>query len=230
MSREFFINGETLVTVKGGQHTSGLLYLPNTATEYQIGVGNVKAIASGAPAAELGLAVDQIQVTPRWKHRDFRADDFGPDVPPEVMVNIADVQIHMTLIHFDHDVLDGCWSEAMGGAGGEAVDAGGIVLPLLGQVLGAGALMGGGLPLLASGNHFISLNLLSPVGKKPYHFPAAYLTEDPVHFPLGTGTSAVALNWRAIPYHNQTGTQNPFASEIRSSGLVLWDYVPDPSS
>ena len=86
MTRAFNIFGESLVTVYGGDHLSG------------------SAFTSGG--AQLGLSLDQIKITPRFHHRDVHTDDFGPDIPPEVLWNLADIRINMTLVHYDYDVLD----------------------------------------------------------------------------------------------------------------------------
>lgn len=216
MARDFHINGETLVRVRGGAHlTSGL-------------VGNAYAIAT---VAELGLTSEAIQITPRFFHKDINVDDFGPNIPPEVMYNLADVTIRMTLVHYDKWILTTCVAESMGGAstiqrsGGEGI------------VRAAGSLMGNNQTHFASGWHYISLNLASPVEEFPWRFPSCYLSEPPINIPLSTEKSAVALTWRAIPYTNQTPTtvvDHYFddrdiiqGSEITSSGAVLWDHQQD---
>ena len=120
---------------------------------------------------------------------------------------LADVHIRMSLVHFDKDVLSACISESM--AGGDE-----------GDLAGAGTPMGGGAGLGADGNHYISVNLLSPVLDNPWRFLACYLSEQPVQYPLGTERSLVALNWRCIPY-------GLVAAETKSANTILWDHELD---
>mgnify|MGYP001608992929 FL=1 len=108
MARDFIINGETLVKVKGSSSSSI------------------------STLSELGLAEKEVTISPRFYHSEMRADDFGPNIPPEVMWMLADVQIAMTLVHFDRAVLEACISESMGGS------TFGVFLA------GAGTPMGGG--------------------------------------------------------------------------------------
>ncbi len=166
-------------------------------------------------------------------------DDFGPFIAAEVMSQIADVNIDMVLVHFDPDILDVCQIESMV-AGWSTMDAfGSLTVNTPGTLAGAGSLLGNGVPALMSGCHFISLNILSQVAVRPYHFPTAYLTGPAIVYPLGTGYSAVEMNWRAIPYRapqvvtaisgGMSGMTSfsAFGGEILSSGAVLWDNVPD---
>lgn len=163
---------------------------------------------------ELGLASDQVQIIPHYYHKDIYADDFGPSVPPEVLWNIADVNIRMTLIHYDYLVLDDCIANSMGGSATGA-----------GQLIGAGDTLGRGCGRQESGNCYISLNLTSPYGQNPWHFPTTYLAEQPVVIPLGTEKSLVQLNWRAIPYDRAVPG---FAlGAVASSGRILWDHTLD---
>lgn len=188
MTRDFRINGETMIKVKGGQHMSG------------------RAIAN---LAELGLTTGPVVITPTFMHYDKRVDDFGPDVPADVLWNLADVRIRATLIHYDADVLDTCIKESMGGGLPGFFNEAGLCGP-------AGTPLGKGKALFASGNNLISVNLLSPQLNNPWRFPACYLTGPPIELPLGTQASAVLINWRAIPY-------KPLVSGgISSSGAPLW--------
>lgn len=171
---------------------------------------------------ELGLTSDAIRVSPTFYHRDINTDSFGPNVPAEVMWNLAECTIHMNLVHYDSNVLAGCIQEA--GAGGA-----GVVSPAgeMGQMRPASALMGNGLPLLASGNHFIKLSIDCPIDDIPWIFPATYLARQPFIYPLGTGVSIVQLSWRAIPYVPLLqGTLLPYP-EIRSEGARLWHHEVD---
>jgi hypothetical protein len=195
MTRNFAIEGPCLVRTKGGQHMSGRA------------IGDV---------TELGLTSDSVKIEPRFRHRDISADDFGPDVPAEVQWQLSDALIHMTLVHFDYYVLDVCLGECMGGGAinwGVTMELGPAQNPVFGPDLllnarggmagtlaAAGTLMGAGLPMFASGNHYISLNLSSPYAGRPWRFRSCYLAERPVVHPIGTQYSQVELVWRAIPY------------------------------
>ncbi len=183
-----------------------------------------------AVRTDLGLAVDKITVTPRWKHEGIKVDDFGPDIPPELMWNLADCNIRMRLIHYDQAALQICLAESMGGSvfgffapgrPAPAINQG----PIDGLMAGAGSMMGNNLPVLSSGNHYISLNILSPVLNVPWTFPTAYLDAQPVVIPLGTEASIVDLSWRAIPYayhHQLTSLQGGGGGSSGSS------FMPPP--
>lgn len=94
MARDFFINGECLVSIRGAAGT---------------------AIAA---ATELGLADSPITVTPNFKHQDIAVDTFGgaKGPPPEIQYFLSDVTVSMNLVHFDRTVLDEVWRLSMGGA------------------------------------------------------------------------------------------------------------------
>lgn len=202
MAREFIFNGESLVRVKGGAHYGS------------------RPIAV---LSELGLTSDQIKVTPKFSHIDIRCDDFGPEIPAEVMYHLADVRISMTLIHYDREVLNVCIAESMAGA---PLSLGPTIVPFAGTLNPAGTMMGGNLPLFSSGNHYISLNIASPEIHKPWRFPTCYLAQSPVEIPLGTQASMVVLNWRAIPYTHYLSIGDA-TEELYSSGRVLWDFQED---
>lgn len=241
MVREFIINGETLVTCKGGAHMSGTL------------IGTV---------SELGLASEGIRITPHYFHTPINADDFGPNVSPEMQWQLAYVDIDMTLIHTFVYVLDVCMAESMGGTtpiSGAVVTSGGFSGQLIDGVMRqagilnpAGSLLGNGCELLRSGCHYISLNLTSPVLDYPWRFRASYINGQPLEIPLGTSVSMFRVNWRAIPYaplrygvsYRQVNSMldNPTAIivsgnlvvptsgvllDVQSSGIVLWDHFLD---
>src|ERR1700733_288058 len=133
MPRDFVVNGECLVQVKGGA---------------QFGSGEAICVLS-----DLGLADSPVVITPTFYHKDILVDDFGPNVPAEVMWNIAEVNIRMALIHYDIDILDICMAEAMGGApdnspGFEFPD--GEILSPAGTLAPAGALLGNNVPMFSS--------------------------------------------------------------------------------
>lgn len=215
MPRDFVVNGETLVSVKGGAHW------PNAQPIRDL--------------SELGLASEGIHVSPRFYHRDVHVDDFGPDVPPEVLWQLAEVRVRMTLIHFDEYVLDCCIAEAMGGPVSFEVDIPPNlhpVRPSVGNFNPCGKPLGGGVPRLSSGNHYISLNLSSPVLLKPWRFLTCYLTGPPLEIPLGTSRTAAVCEFRAIPYAFPTskttlgagGEPNTVEwNDLSSSGVILWD-------
>ena len=94
MSRDFYINGESMVTVKGNPI---------------LGLGTL---------VQLGLTADPITVTHNFKHRDMNVDAYGgPEgIPPDVQWMLGEVYVQMTLIHFDPAVLALCHQAAMGGA------------------------------------------------------------------------------------------------------------------
>lgn len=169
---------------------------------------------------ELGLAVDEVVISPKWANKDIHCDDFGPDIPVEIMLNLAEVNIAMTLIHYDQSVLNKCVIESM--AGGMIV-AGSYAYGYLPE---AGSLMGNGRMTGTSGCHFVSLNLLSPVLGQPWRFRRAYLAGNPVQIPLSVKATLVQCNWRAIPNLNTNINENT-PPEQSSSGVPLWDNVLD---
>lgn len=202
MPRDFVFDGEVLVKVKGGQHTSILLS------------------GSIATATELGLASEPIKITPRFIHKDIHADDFGPEIPPELVQYLADATIRMSLIHYDRFVLDTCLAESIGGG----LNFAGVLQP-------GGSLIGNNRPLFASGCHYVSVNLLSPVLNLPYRFPSCVMTGPPVEIPMGTGANVVKCTFRAIPYTPLVTTYQPgfvgVPGEASSSGAILWDHNTD---
>lgn len=191
MARDFQIFTEALVRVRGGAHLSGVM---STVTD-------------------LGLAEKPITIRPNWVHRDIHYDDFGPNVPPEVMWMLADVQISMRLVHYDQLILDTCMIEAE--AGGSAFSAAAVAAAtrFAGTLAPAGSLMGNNLPLFASGNHYISMSIVPAIGplgnQLPYRFPSCYLTGPAVVLPLGTEKTLAEVTWRAIPY-----TPYPLATSL----------------
>lgn len=193
MARKYIVNGDAIVQVKGP---------PNTDIE---------------TLAELGLAEeeDPIRVLPVFKHKGVKCDDFGPDTPPEMLWMLASLRIQMTLVNADPDVVEACVIQAMGGGG---QNAGGEF-----GVFGAcGLPMGGGVDLHAAGNHYISLNISSPVLERPWRFPASYLTGPALEYPLGASRSLIKMTWEVVPYVKpQAGI------EIVSRNKVFWDRTAD---
>ena len=102
MSRDYQINGETMVKIRFGSHRSGGR---DGSLTYEVGTTHgVEWITAG----ELGLASEPITISPRFRLRDLRVDDYGPDIPPDVMSQLSDVQLRMTLVHYDPFILNLC--------------------------------------------------------------------------------------------------------------------------
>lgn len=89
MARNYYINGESMVMVKGGSGS---------------------AISE---TAQLGLSDGPIRISIEFRHKDIQVDAFGGEVPPEVQWMLASATISMTLVHFDIDVLEACIQESM---------------------------------------------------------------------------------------------------------------------
>ncbi len=186
MARDFWVNGESMVYVKGASAS----YIANLT--------------------ELGLSEGPIRIIPSYRHKDINLDAWGL-AAAEVQFMLAECQISMTLIHFDRTVLAACLQESLGAT------------PLNeGTMNRAGARLGNGAAPFAATNHFISLNISSPVAGLPWKFPTTYLTGPPMEFPLGTEKSSVVLNWRAIPY-----TTDPYNGGLGALGTVLWTHTAD---
>ena len=116
---------------------------------------------------------------------------------------------------------------------------------IAGRMVGAGSTLGHGLPLLASGNHYISLNLAPAQEGEAIRYRSTYLAAPPLVFPLGTSYSQVQVTFRAIPYcplyFYQSGGSQSFPGAIsinrnwiyyprggfQSSGIILWDNTHD---
>lgn len=185
MARDIFVNGETMVFVKG-------------------------AAGSGiASYSQLGLADAPIVISPQDTFLDIKVDAWGAP-PPEVQHMNTTITISMSLIHFDRTVLDYCIQESMGGAAA------------VGTLTRAGTRLGNGGARFASNNHFIGLNLASPVAGKPWRFYYTHLAGNPYSFPLGSERSAVNLTWRAVPY-----ISDPWNSGNGAQNVVMYDHVLD---
>lgn len=197
MSRDFYINGESLVQVKG-------------RTDCDI-----------ASLSQLGLSADPITVSPVFKHEDINVDAWG-QAPADVQWMLAEVMISMNLIHFDPAVLAVCMRLSMGGGGTQYGQMG-----RAGQRLGnnlprfAPSQVNPATGNLA-GNNYIGLNITSPVEALPYRFIFSYLANPPMTLPLGAKKSIVQVNFRAIPY-----TQDPYGGGTGAFGYQLWDNTLD---
>lgn len=186
MARDFFINGENMVWVKGSSASN---------------IANL---------SELGLSEQPIRVSPEFRHGEITLSAWGNQIPVEVQFMLAAVNITLTLINFDRSVLDYCVQESMGGAAA------------IGTMPRAGSRLGNGAARFAATNHFIGLNIASPVGGKPWRFYATYLPGNPIEFPLGNERSTVTMTWRAIPY-----AADPWNGGAGASGIPLWDHTLD---
>lgn len=187
MARDFYINGETMVSVK----------------------------SSTFSLTQLGLAEAPIQMTFDFRHKDILLDAWGSEIPADVQYKLAAVSINMTLIHFDATVLDNCMALSMASS-------------MIGLTGRAGTRMGAGLGRFVSGNRYIGLNLASPVAGKPYRFYYAYLTQQPVVFPVGTEKTVATCNWRAIPYTTDPwGGGAGAGADPSVGGGIIWDNTLD---
>ena len=164
--------------------------------------------------SELGLTDGPILVKPDYRHMDIQVDAYGGEVPPEVQYKLAFATVTMSLVHFDPAILAICQMESQAGA------------PSEGQVGRAGALMGNGVARFAAGgtlgNHYIGVNITSPVIGRPWRFLTAYMTGPPLQYPLGTERSVVVVNWRAIPYQI-----DPYGGGVGAYGQYIYDRTLD---
>ncbi len=160
----------------------------------------------------LGLTNPQgkVRVSLNLRHMDLLVDSWGNEIPVDVQWMLADATITMTLVHFDRTVFDTCQLLSMGNPSA------------LGQVARAGNRLGGNSARFSVGNNFISLNISSPVGNKPWRFYTAYLTGNAYEFPLGTERSELSLTWRAIPF-----STDPYGGGTGAANTYLWDHVAD---
>ena len=91
MARDIFLNGESLVTVRGS--SSSLI----------------------SSVQELGLAVGPIRITPNYMHQPINVDAWG-QAPMDMQFMLETANISMTLVHFDRTILASCLAESKGGA------------------------------------------------------------------------------------------------------------------
>jgi len=160
---------------------------------------------------QLGLSDQPIVVSIIDRRLDIQVDAWG-QVPPEVQFMNAEALVQMTLVHYDRTILNACVAESMAGANAGAVGT----LPV------TGARMGNNAARFAATNHYIGLNLTSPVGGLPYRFFYSFLTGPMAEVPVGAERSIVRLNWRVIPY-----TTDPYGNGAGAGGQALWDNTLD---
>lgn len=89
MARNIFINGETMVYVKGATDT---------------------ALAT---LQELGLSDAAVNVIPEIFHQDINVDAWGR-APIDIQILNSVVNIGMTVVHFDATILQACLALSMG--------------------------------------------------------------------------------------------------------------------
>lgn len=184
MAAGIFLNGPSVIRVKGGAHVTS------------------PASMSGSNPVPLGVTEGDIMFNPRFLTKDIYCDKLGPMVPADVIRQLIDVRIRMTLVYFDRDVLDVCIQEAQ--ADYDFNTAANNT---------AGRTLGGNHSLYASGCHYMSLCILSPTAGWPLRFMASYL-EGQQQYPVSVTRSKVQLDWRAVAYMTADETiQN-----------TIWDY------
>lgn len=83
MARQFYINGESMILVKGASNTA---------------IGTL---------SQLGLTSDPIQVSVEYRTLEIQVDAYGR-VPPEAQSMGMVARIQMNLVHFDVSVLNAC--------------------------------------------------------------------------------------------------------------------------
>lgn len=89
MTRNYYVNGETMIYVKG--RTDSII----------------------ANRTELGLTDHSISISVDNHRLRIRVDAFG-DGPPESQFMGASAMVRTTLVHFDDDILDFCVAEGWG--------------------------------------------------------------------------------------------------------------------
>jgi len=171
-------------------------------------------VASAIPSlSELGLSESPIVITPTFKHKPIVLDAWGSEVPAEIQFKLSYVTVSMNLIHFDRTVLSAVIMESMGGALTE------------GTLTRAGTRLGNNAARFALNNHFIGLNLSSPVAGIPYRFLSAFLT-DPLQLPpMGTEKSITPLTFQCIAY--QPDPYNSAGGGTGAYGAVIFDHTLD---
>jgi hypothetical protein len=163
-----------------------------------------------ASLTELGLSEQAVKVSLDFKNRDITLNAWGDQsVPADVQHMLAMATVTLSLIHYDTAVLDECIRLSMGGPAA------------VGLVSSAGRRLGNNLARFAAGNRFISVNIASTVGAKPYRFYYCHLINT-ADFPSGTERQVVAVTFRAIPY-----TTDPWGGGLGALGSVLWDHTLD---
>lgn len=89
MARDYFVNAETMVSVKGNVNSSI------------------------AAVQQLGLSDTQVRITLNLHHLPIHVNAFL-DVPPEYQFSLGEAMITTSLVNFDRAYLDECWRLSMG--------------------------------------------------------------------------------------------------------------------
>lgn len=102
MSRDFKINGEAMIYVKGRAGSA---------------IQNIQ---------ELGLAMNEVTCSPQFYNDPITLDAWGNQAPADIQTFLASVGISFDLIHYDSEILDVLMKESLGGASdiGKLVRAG----------------------------------------------------------------------------------------------------------
>lgn len=201
MTRDYFLQGECMVTVKGARGTT---------------ISNV---------TQLGLSSEQIKLSFNFIKRDLKVDVWGGLTPPEVQGMLTDVIIDVDLVHFDSLVLMECVRLTMGPA---PVN---LLGDLVGNPRGptrAGLLSRAGMPLggfvenrFDPGWGYVELGLsASTIEGIPWTFRSVYLLGPPFLVSLGSDRSIAKTQWRAIHW-----TPDPYRDGQGSQGAVIWDNI-----
>ncbi len=207
MSRQYQIFGEAMVYLRFGSHVP-----------FALGVDS-----SDPNIWELGLTSEAITITPNFNYKGINIDSYGPNVPADVLSQIADALVEFSLVHWDDEPMK--YWEREGLAGGSA----GFNDPLfVGTMNYAGVPLGAGLPLYASGNHYVGLGLANPTKHTAFRFPATYLNGPPVKFSIGTARSIIECKAQSLPYaplHQESHSLNAISDtfSIPIFGNILWD-------
>jgi hypothetical protein len=179
---------------------------------------------------ELGLSLEDIRINIRTHHQAVYVDDFGVEVPADLVTQLAEAFIFVNLIHYDPQVVQMAISESQGGPPSNSIDSAGVMA-------GAGVLMTGGKRSGVSGNHFMELQILpqfeeTTINKdgevegsgdrlsRIYRFPCTFLM-DRVEIPIGATKISVMTSWLARPGLRTSDTVN---QELTSTGAVLYDH------
>ncbi len=137
---------------------------------------------------ELGLARDQIFVSPKLYHQDLHPDDLGPSSAGETLFMGGECLVRMDLIHWDEDIFEMCMVESMAGGFTPANSIAGLSTPTS-PVSGMAGVKGLLFPQ-SSGTSFGTTG--GGLGGRPPGFPGQlrYLgagTLGPVGQPMGRG-------------------------------------------
>lgn len=170
------------------------------------------ANSSISSLSELGLSTEQIQVAFDYRHVPLSVEMNG-QIPVDNQFFGTMATVSFVLGHFDEAVLEACMIEAMGLNSNTAA---------IGSLPMFGARLGNNVARFAAGNHYIGLNILSPVASRPWRFYFAYLAGSPVTYPLGAGKSQVGIVFQCIPYMT-----DPWNGGNGQSGQFLFDRTLD---